>query len=651
MNGSPSPTGLTSAEAATAATELDAILETMAELTPALAQGVTSYISSLLGAQGLGTGSVAGGGGAIGGGSDEGFDPQTSARLQSSLAKLTTAATPGGEPLQLSSPNLNLTTQAFSATALSGQGGEPPALRVSSTNGQEATVAMPSSVLEGLSGLDPSVPISALLYVTASSLHPTSRLRVGGRRRLASTSTIHGGSNGSTSGNGSGISAGAAVTSPMLSFSLLQLGVELSVSGAREAINVSIPTLVPAGEELGNKHSMGGASGLNAASSTLVCHWWDDSDGGWSTEGCVTLPGELAGEVICSCDHLTDVRAHMLISLHSVHSLAVNPSLASLLCASPFISLHPLPLQFIIFEMPTDFAQLVDAFLVAFTFNTLGSNAWQCAASDAYRHSAPLAMIVAVASIASLTLLCFIQAARRDQKDIQRLLAMRRRVSVSSSTSSVTPSVPSLWEHNTGDPSSHGEYTTTFSISSFSSFQSSVSSASFNQPQSDRPHLATPPPSPPQLLPPPRLTERAAPQQPLQRSRSLVPNALERSATFGSLIAESRRVQRSISDLPVQLRRSMSFKGTVTDGGVLSWGQKRLRGVGRMVMFQRSALTAVMSGSGVKHAKKPKRRQVPLMLPKAFTWGKVAKAGCSHNTSRIPRSRSGYGSHSSHGTR
>ena len=309
---------------ADAAEQLDALLSSTDVVEPEIAQSVTSFISRLLE-------SPSGGldvGAASGAGSDAGFDKETTKKLQSSVTQLATAAPPDSGELVLTSENLNVTTIAVS---------DPDELTAQpltcATSGAPAAVAMPRGLLSGVAGFDPSQPISALLYVTATPLHRTAGVALG--------------TDGSSSVGGGGSNASLTrLASPMVSFSLLQDGEALEVSGVSERINVSLALLdSPETSDIcfGKKDKK--------CTSVVQCRWWDDEGETWKTDGCFTL-ATADGGVKCSCDHLTDFMVFEFPS--TVEQLAADAenaasitgfSPAALACANPLpdVAIAPLP--------------------------------------------------------------------------------------------------------------------------------------------------------------------------------------------------------------------------------------------------------------------------------------------------------------------
>ena len=218
------------------ASQLNGLLDAAESIEPDTAQDVTELISSLLAA------------------SESGMDTSTAANLQGSIEALVRAAPADGSELILASSNLNITVVALSAL------GNLPMIECE-TSTAPASVLLPPGLLSSARGYDASRPTSALLFTTrGAGLH----------NPLAAPSSVS--------------------ASPTVSFSLLQEGMALSVSGLVERLNLSIPfELTPDPEGLLD----------------VQCRWYDHHATNWSTQGCLTSDPR-AGSITCSCDHLTD---------------------------------------------------------------------------------------------------------------------------------------------------------------------------------------------------------------------------------------------------------------------------------------------------------------------------------------------------------
>lgn len=259
-----------------ATAQLDALLEAADEITPVIAQAVTSFVSSLLDEVFAGDAARPADLGA-----------KAVAQLQSSVAALAGAVSPGAGQLTLISNNMNVSTEAFADTA--SLSAKP--LRCPSSTGQEASVALPPGLMDmgDASGVDPSMPLSTLLYVMSNPLHTLDSIETqddtAGRLRHQRLLGMQ--------------NASIRAAGPMVSFSLLQAGSELHISGASSPINISVPL-----EE------------AITPSSNLACRWWDSvaegGNGSWSSSGCVTVirhsstGSRAVGRVTCSCTHLSD---------------------------------------------------------------------------------------------------------------------------------------------------------------------------------------------------------------------------------------------------------------------------------------------------------------------------------------------------------
>ena len=232
--------------------------------------------------------------------------------LNRAVMQLATVATAGAgnQTVTLSSPNLNLTTESRLPSEI--------ALRpiVCETANEPVEVQMPTSILQAAPGANASLPVSVVLFTTAQNMRT---LAVTGRN-----------------------STGAPTLSPTVSFSLVQSGAELSVSGASQPINVSVPyrpTLANSSD--GAAPCVGTPANETEAvlcPSTVECRFWNATLSAWSTDGCVTI-ASAGGAFTCSCDHLTD---------------------------------------FIVFEFPQSGDELLATALSSVAFNSLGRRALEC---------------------------------------------------------------------------------------------------------------------------------------------------------------------------------------------------------------------------------------------------------------------------------
>ncbi len=353
------------AAVATATTQLNAILSSQDTIPPEIAQDVTSFVSDLIAVQ-ASTGTT--------------MADETSTQLRSAVTQLAKAATPGGGVVQLSSPNLNLTTESrpLSELALT-------PVTCETASDVAAEVALPSNVLGAVSGLNASQPIAVLLYTTPQLLNPID----------------------TTAGAGVRSSRNVSASSPLVSFSLVQAGHPLRVAGAEKPINVSLPLngASPADEPSAHRRlseaSDDGSAGVAlpcigmpsnlssvACMTALECRWWDEAHGNWSAAGCTTvLSGEggldaqggfAAAALTCSCTHLTD---------------------------------------FVVFEFPTSSEELLADLSAAVAINGFSQAALECIASPRFEK------IPGVWAI-DLSLLCLAffflwRSSQRDEEEIK----------------------------------------------------------------------------------------------------------------------------------------------------------------------------------------------------------------------------------------
>ena len=186
-------------------------------------------------------------------------------RLRSSVRKLASAASPAvGSTLQLKSEHLNIVVAAGSSSDELAKNAiwcdavswGSPAIQASLPTGLDVNVS------DNTSAYNASLPIIALLYTTAgSSLHEPLKI----------SADVN------------------AMSSPMVSFSLMQQGTELQVAAAAaRPIRLTIPF------EL---------TQLAGAPADAECRWHHPT--GWRTDGCVTIVDSWS-RASCSCEHLTD---------------------------------------------------------------------------------------------------------------------------------------------------------------------------------------------------------------------------------------------------------------------------------------------------------------------------------------------------------
>ena len=351
-------------EAASALTE---ILATQASLSPSVAQEVTTFMSDLIQvqtansqdaeeAEAAAAGTVGTNGGATvrlrrrldaAAAAAAVRETEAAARSLSSavmaMARLVTSGAPpersdGGasEQVALRSPNLNLTAQSRPTHLLAAQ----PLSCDTRDPSQATSVSMPSTLLNFAEGLDPEEPILVVLYTVPGSLHPRT---IGPQAHAAARNATGGddGNDGDDGGDGGGIagleSRRLSASSPLVAFSLSQRGVEVSIEGARQPVNVSVPfdlrgragpwsdaefdvtsaTLTGGGSEIVCIGLPVNETEALRCTSVVECHRWHADDasptgGSWLTDDCETTEGfGVDGErtVQCSCGHLADLVA------------------------------------------------------------------------------------------------------------------------------------------------------------------------------------------------------------------------------------------------------------------------------------------------------------------------------------------------------
>eukprot|EP00900_Chrysochromulina_parva_P027739 jgi/Chrpa1/959/Chrysochromulina_OHIO_Genome00000668-RA len=290
-----------------AATELASVLATVPSLNAGAAQAVTSGLSSLFDLMSAsdGSNSSASAAASIGAAVDQMARAATVAALAAASSISLNGSTGVADPVVLSSPNLNMSINVRSASALSAA-----PIAVDSGTGIPAAVAVPSDLMGSIPGFNASVPVAAVLHTSLVNLHgglggsgTTAR-----RRRLS-------GANG-----GHGLASG-----PTISFKIIQGGSELVVNGAATPISISLAYQSPAAAA-GRPPCVGAPDPLSeaarACATTVECRYWDEIESIWSTDGCTTTLG-ADGSVGCSCDHLTEFIAFEFPTV--VHELQSPP--------------------------------------------------------------------------------------------------------------------------------------------------------------------------------------------------------------------------------------------------------------------------------------------------------------------------------------
>ena len=332
-------------------------------------------------------------------GGDDEVDEKSSKQITAAVFQLARAvtATEGVGEVKLTSANLNLTTEARPLAELTAR-----TVKCDTASAAPTEVAMPSDVLSSVPGLDPLLPVSVVLFSSAVNLHKA--FDAGS----AAGGAASGG--GSTSTNAASSGRSEVRSSPMVSFSLLQSGSELRISGAASRINVSIPfdlarssgkrRLLEVRRLEGRRLDGGGDDGDGDSSppcigkpvngtytgclSAIECRWWDESgNGSWSSAGCETVPTDDGGSFTCSCDHLTD---------------------------------------FIVFEFPTTVEELLEDVLEAFAVNRLTAAAFECLARPSFADTPVVWLIVMLLIVTFFVGLG--NAVRRDRREMHNVEAL-----------------------------------------------------------------------------------------------------------------------------------------------------------------------------------------------------------------------------------
>ena len=420
------------AATATAATELGAVLATMQQLDAWSAQAVTNGISSLSGLMAASDGSPSSAGAAksIGTAVDQLARAATVGVLAAAPYDVISNGSYGiAEPVVLSSPNLNMSINLRNASAL-------PTMPIvcDASTGVAASVTMPADLIGGIPGMDASQPVVAVLYISRVNLHgglvghgAAERLRRSLRRRLTSESVPTGpslcsdtctfasdaecddggtgaeyfldctygtdcedcgpraasGGGGDLDGNVSnGMAAG-----PTVSFKLIQQGIQLVVKDLAMPINISLayqsPTTVT-----GRLPCVGApdpsSDAARACATSVECHFWNETNSSWSTDGCTTTMG-ADGSVGCSCTHLT---------------------------------------EFIAFEFPTTVEQLLETVLGSFAFNRLDSRALECARDPARSWRTVRPIWDCFIGLMTTLIVALVYAVRNDRREAHRTLAL-----------------------------------------------------------------------------------------------------------------------------------------------------------------------------------------------------------------------------------
>ena len=347
-------------------------------------------------------------------GGDDEVDEKSSEQITAAvfqLARAVTAAEGVGE-VKLTSANLNLTTEARPLAELAAR-----PVKCDTASAAPTEVAMPSDVLSRVAGLDPSLPVSVVLFSSAVNLH---------KAFDAGNAAGGAGSGGGSTGTNATSSGRSEVrSSPMVSFSLLQSGSELRISGAVSRINVSIPFDLASssgkrrhlegrrlegrrleGRRLEGRRLDGGGDGGDGDSpppcigkpvngtytgclSAIECRWWDESgNGSWSSAGCETVPTDDGGSFTCSCDHLTD---------------------------------------FIVFEFPTTVEELLEDVLQALAVNHLTAAAFECLARPSFADTPVVWLLVMLLIVTFFVGLGnAVQRDRRELHNVEVLLKGKR---------------------------------------------------------------------------------------------------------------------------------------------------------------------------------------------------------------------------------
>jgi len=353
----PPPAAQIAAQISAAASTLSDILATEESITAEDANQVTQFMSSLIEVQGATRRSA-----------DETGDIETSEQAEAAAESLNQAvlqlastasqsSNSSSGAISLHSPNLNMTAERRQASDLAAS-----ALTVDVTGSEApAEVQLPSTILGAVTGADVSLPISVVLYTMPQNMHGPPR----------------------------GSPALGVQESATVSFSLVQSGVELQVSGAREPINVSVPFQRPnasmqaAPPCLGDSMNGANASSLQC-SSIIECRWWNASLSDWSTAGCTTTaqPDET---FTCSCNHLT---------------------------------------EFIVFEFPTSGDELLEVALSSIRMNDLSDRAFECARNPSRTWRTLPAIWGCELLLLGLYILLLGHAIHKDRRDIHDILML-----------------------------------------------------------------------------------------------------------------------------------------------------------------------------------------------------------------------------------
>lgn len=449
-----------------AATGLAEILTTVEQVSPEGAQQVTDFVSELIGVQQQSRQTVQ---------DDEEAVVELEAAAESlnnavlQLARAAVGSADSGT-IVLRSPNLNVTTETRRPSELAAT----PVRCGTSVSERPIQVDIPEDVLSAAAGIfDPSIPVSTVLYTTPGILHalPPSIRR---RRRLSDCvceNTCEGMPLWVTDnfcddgGSGSeflGCSLGSdcddcgprcsdialpdddgpeITTSPTVTFSLVQSGSELRISGAEHPINVRVPfprPIPPSAPEcectntceatplwandgdcddggVGAEYT-GCVTGTDCidcgprcedisatinythpcigspasqpegtdCSSYVQCQFWNKTAAMWSTDGCVTIRDEAVDGFTCSCDHLT---------------------------------------EFIVFEFPSSADDLLAYTLSAVSMNSLSMEAFECAFTGRSWRTVPAIWGCIIFLILFACALLF-NAVKNDRKEIRDMLIL-----------------------------------------------------------------------------------------------------------------------------------------------------------------------------------------------------------------------------------
>jgi len=159
-------------------------------------------------------------------------------------------------------------------------------------------VQLPASILQAAPGANASLAVSVVLYTTATSLHSAGS--IDGRDGSANVSLSQTVSFSLVQVGDTIISANSRPISHYpCGLPPVQGGVELSVSGAVQPINISVPYRPVLSNASGDEAPCVGtpANATEAAlcPSTVECYFWNATLAAWSRDGCTTVAAAKGG--------------------------------------------------------------------------------------------------------------------------------------------------------------------------------------------------------------------------------------------------------------------------------------------------------------------------------------------------------------------